>query len=126
MALPHVAGRAENRASIDILCMLQFCCRVKAEVGVAGGAADTEAGQDFDLCLRPEALDQACIEDLIAQHLGAELDVLPAEELALALHNFVEKDDKVGLCVCIVSTPPAASTCVLARQCLHGGKRGNL
>lgn len=47
--------------------------------------------------LRPEALDQARIEDLIRQHLGAgALEVLPDEELGVALHAFVEKDDKVG------------------------------
>jgi hypothetical protein len=52
--------------------------------------------------LRPEALDQQRIEDLVAANLHHALRVLHEEDLALALHNFVEKDDKVGaLCVCV-------------------------
>lgn len=38
---------------------------------------------------------QARIEDLISEHLKEELRVLGEEELGLALHAFVEKDEKV-------------------------------
>ena len=39
---------------------------------------------------------QARIEDLITQNLVEDLSLLKEEELAMALHNFVEKDEKVG------------------------------
>ncbi|GIL58032.1 hypothetical protein Vafri_13231, partial [Volvox africanus] len=65
--------------------------------GTLGAYDDEEGGY-----LRPEALDQSRIEDLIRQHLGPNaLEVLPDDELAVALHNFVEKDDKNALQQCI-------------------------
>ncbi|KAG2430494.1 hypothetical protein HXX76_010017 [Chlamydomonas incerta] len=85
--------------------------RVKPEggggAGGAGGAydgydGDGEGGAGPGGYLRPDALDQARIEDLIRQHLGTNaLEVLPDDELGLALHNFVEKDDKTALQQCI-------------------------
>eukprot|EP00798_Chlamydomonas_sp_ICE-L_P028771 gene28771-31953_t len=62
--------------------------RVKPE-----GAPEDE---DMDI-LRPEALDQARIEDLVAQNLQQDLEVLQEEDLAIALHDYVEKDDKLAL-----------------------------
>ncbi|GAX85793.1 hypothetical protein CEUSTIGMA_g13208.t1 [Chlamydomonas eustigma] len=47
--------------------------------------------------LRPEALDQQRIEDLVASNLKASLRVLHEDDLATALHNFVEKDEKQAL-----------------------------
>ena len=40
---------------------------------------------------RPEAADQAAIEALIAKNLTDGLQLLPEEDLASALHDFVEK-----------------------------------
>ncbi|MEW5311761.1 MAG: hypothetical protein WDW38_003448 [Sanguina aurantia] len=47
--------------------------------------------------LRPEPLDQHRIEDLIAQNLPSDMQVLQQEELANALHDYVEKDNKQAL-----------------------------
>ncbi|GAB4820162.1 hypothetical protein N2152v2_007208 [Parachlorella kessleri] len=55
--------------------------------------------------VRPEALDEARIEDLIAQHLTHNLEILPENvslaawrrELATALHEFVEKDNRTAI-----------------------------
>lgn len=41
--------------------------------------------------IRPEALDERQIEDLIAEHLQQHLEILPEQDLANALHNFVDK-----------------------------------
>ena len=41
--------------------------------------------------IRPEALDERQIEDLIAEHLNQHLEILPEQDLANALHNFVDK-----------------------------------
>eukprot|EP00873_Tetraselmis_striata_P044520 jgi/Tetstr1/464784/TSEL_009530.t1 len=53
--------------------------------------------------LRPEQLDQARIEDLIAEHLGpgASLEVLLEDELRVALHHFVDKDERQALEACV-------------------------
>ena len=67
-------------------------CRTKVE-GAAGVGGEEELGASL---LQLEALDQARIEDLITANLGSCLQILPEEDLALALHNFVEKEDKVG------------------------------
>ena len=61
--------------------------------GAAGVGGEEELGASL---LQLEALDQARIEDLITANLGSCLQILPEEDLALALHNFVEKEDKVG------------------------------
>ena len=50
--------------------------------------------------LRPDALDKTRIEDLIENLLSASenmLEILPEEDLNLALHNFVEKDEKSAI-----------------------------
>lgn len=51
--------------------------------------------------LRPEAMDQARIEDLIAENLHDNLKFLKEEELANALHKFVDKDEKHALAECV-------------------------
>jgi double-strand break repair protein MRE11 len=50
--------------------------------------------------LRPEPLDKTRIEDLIGNLLAASenmLEILPEEDLNLALYNFVEKDEKSAI-----------------------------
>ncbi|KAF8065921.1 MRE11 [Scenedesmus sp. PABB004] len=68
--------------------------RDAAEAGGAAGALGLSS-------LRPEQLDQARIEDLVAANLTARLDILPPDELALALHDFVEKDERAALAACV-------------------------
>lgn len=46
---------------------------------------------------RPETLDEARIEDLIAEHLRQNLEILPEVELTGALREYVDKDDKDAL-----------------------------
>ena len=46
---------------------------------------------------RPEAEDQAAIEALIAKNLTEGLQLLPEDDLASALHDFVEKVGGVGI-----------------------------
>jgi hypothetical protein len=41
--------------------------------------------------LRPEALDQTRIEQLVEENLHAQLQVVEERELANALHEFVDK-----------------------------------
>ncbi|KAK9868394.1 hypothetical protein WJX84_007759 [Apatococcus fuscideae] len=50
---------------------------------------------------RPEAADEKQIEDLIQEHLVQNLEILPEQELAVALHDFVEKDEKQALADCL-------------------------
>lgn len=60
------------------------------------GALDTEN-------LRPEALDQHRIEQLVAENLQTKLQVVEETELANALHDFVDKVGKalkVLSCIC--------------------------
>ncbi|KAL4422894.1 hypothetical protein ABPG75_009091 [Micractinium tetrahymenae] len=52
------------------------------------------AGMAPDALIRPEALDESRIEDLIGQHLQHNLEILPEQVLTDALHEFVEKDNK--------------------------------
>ena len=49
--------------------------------------------------IRPEALDERQIEDLIAEHLNQHLEILPEQDLANALHNFVDKVSPLALSV---------------------------
>jgi len=48
---------------------------------------------------RPEVLDDTRIEDLIGAFLGPSqaLEILPEHELHLALHSFVEKEEKTAI-----------------------------
>ena len=57
---------------------------------------------------------QARIEDLVKANLQARLDILPPEELALALHEFVEKDERSALAACVTAVlteTQAAAVC---------------
>ncbi len=61
---------------------------------------DGSMGDDPELAARPEAADERQIEDLIQEHLVQNLEILPEQELAVALHDFVEKVGiLVGPCV---------------------------
>ena len=66
--------------------IMHVCCVVlgQAPGEVSEGAALTEG-------IRPEALDERQIEDLIAEHLQQHLEILPEQDLANALHEFVDK-----------------------------------
>jgi hypothetical protein len=44
---------------------------------------------------------QARIEDLVAANLQAKLDILHPDDLAQALHQFVEKEEKAALAECV-------------------------
>jgi hypothetical protein len=39
----------------------------------------------------------------VSANLTAQLDILPPDELATALHNFVEKDEKLALAECVTT-----------------------
>lgn len=50
--------------------------------------------------LRPDPLDKSRIEDLIENLLASSdnmLEIFPEEDLHVALHNFVEKDEKSAI-----------------------------
>ncbi|KAL6785333.1 MRE11 [Auxenochlorella protothecoides x Auxenochlorella symbiontica] len=57
----------------------------------------TRAGNAPVVPIRPEALDEAHIEDLVSQHLQHDLELLPEVELAEALHEFVDKENRNAL-----------------------------
>jgi hypothetical protein len=73
--------------------------RVKDEARAAE-AAEIAAGLGLS-SIRPEQLDQARIEDLVAANLSAKLDILHPDDLAQALHQFVEKEEKAALADCV-------------------------
>eukprot|EP00963_Diacronema_lutheri_P008336 scaffold741_cov336-Pavlova_lutheri.AAC.47 len=50
-----------------------------------------------DETCRPELLDQETIEALIAENLTQQLQILGENELGIALHNFVDKDERNAL-----------------------------
>jgi hypothetical protein len=66
---------------------------------------------------RPENLDDTRIEDLIGAFLGPTqtLEILPENELHLALHSFVEKDEKTAIAEYVIAprrtvlSPPLTS-----------------
>jgi hypothetical protein len=55
------------------------------------------------LCCPPPPDPQARIEDLVAANLQAKLDILHPDEMAAALHQFVEKDEKTALSECVTT-----------------------
>ena len=73
--------------------------------------------------IRPEALDERQIEDLIAEHLQQHLEILPEQDLANALHEFVDKVtvspwqlyflNKECLCSFIAANLPHIATYIL-------------
>ncbi|GAV85353.1 Metallophos domain-containing protein/Mre11_DNA_bind domain-containing protein [Cephalotus follicularis] len=50
--------------------------------------------------LRPEELNQQNIEALVAEN-NLKMEILPVDDLDLALHNFVNKDDKLAFYSCL-------------------------
>ncbi|MED6136860.1 meiotic recombination [Stylosanthes scabra] len=52
--------------------------------------------------LRPEELNQQNIEALVAEN-NLKMEILPVNDLDIALHNFVNKDDKNAFYVCVQS-----------------------
>lgn len=72
---------------------LSQCC--------GGGQAPGEVSEAAGLTegIRPEALDEKQIEDLIAEHLQQHLEILPEQDLANALHDFVDKVCLEKLCL---------------------------
>ncbi|CAI0376124.1 unnamed protein product, partial [Linum tenue] len=52
--------------------------------------------------LRPEELNQQNIEALVAEsNLVSSHHILPVNDLDVALHNFVNKDDKMAFYTCV-------------------------
>lgn len=49
------------------------------------------AGEHVAAGIRPSELDERQMEDLIAENLLAQLQILPEQDLGAALHNFVDK-----------------------------------
>ncbi|KAM7250975.1 hypothetical protein ACFE04_022858 [Oxalis oulophora] len=50
--------------------------------------------------LRPEELNQQNIEALVAES-NLKMEILPVDDLDIALHNFVNKDDKMAFYACL-------------------------
>ncbi|KAG1655635.1 hypothetical protein FOA52_008873 [Chlamydomonas sp. UWO 241] len=69
----------------------------KAPVRKARPDGSSRGVDESDEMLRPEQLDQQRIEDLVAANLHDSLRFLHEDDLAAALHDFVEKDDKTAL-----------------------------
>ncbi|PSC71365.1 Double-strand break repair MRE11 [Micractinium conductrix] len=76
----------------DIVLWQKAPQRKAKDAGAAGGA-----GAAAGTLIRPEALDESRIEDLIGQHLQHNLEILQEQTLTDALHEFVEKDNKDSL-----------------------------
>nr|XP_016467934.1 PREDICTED: double-strand break repair protein MRE11-like isoform X4 [Nicotiana tabacum] len=62
--------------------------------------AGKEAKFDDSERLRPEELNQQNIEALVAES-NLKMEVLPVSDLDVALHNFVNKDDKMAFYSCV-------------------------
>ncbi|KAI5412038.1 meiotic recombination [Lathyrus oleraceus] len=72
--------------------ILIFSKASKLEKGV-GKIDDSER-------LRPEELNQQNIEALVAEN-NLKMEILPVNDLDIALHNFVNKDDKMAFYTCV-------------------------
>lgn len=59
-----------------------------------------EAKFDDTERLRPEELNQQNIEALVAEN-NLKMEILPVNDLDVALHNFVSKDDKMAFYACV-------------------------
>ncbi|CAK0786238.1 hypothetical protein CVIRNUC_009451 [Coccomyxa viridis] len=64
-------------------------------------AGDPNAAVPMELGMRPEALDEQQIELLIHEQVHQKLQVILEGEMALALQDFVDKDDKQALASCV-------------------------
>ncbi|KAI8557735.1 hypothetical protein RHMOL_Rhmol04G0032800 [Rhododendron molle] len=60
----------------------------------------SEAKIDGSERLRPEELNQQNIEALVAEN-NLKMEILPVNDLDVALHNFVNKDDKMAFYSCV-------------------------
>ncbi|KAF3453595.1 hypothetical protein FNV43_RR04035 [Rhamnella rubrinervis] len=60
----------------------------------------TDAKIDDSERLRPEELNQQNIEALVAEN-NLKMEILPVNDLDVALHNFVNKDDKMAFYSCV-------------------------
>ncbi|KAM1356608.1 hypothetical protein ACFX13_031438 [Malus domestica] len=60
----------------------------------------SEAKIDDSERLRPEELNQQNIEALVAEN-NLKMEILPVNDLDVALHNFVSKDDKMAFYSCV-------------------------
>nr|POE86834.1 double-strand break repair protein mre11 [Quercus suber] len=60
----------------------------------------SEAKIDDSERLRPEELNQQNIEALVAEN-NLKMEILPVNDLDVALHNFVNKDDKMAFYSCL-------------------------
>ncbi|KAL3143519.1 hypothetical protein ABBQ38_002323 [Trebouxia sp. C0009 RCD-2024] len=94
--------------------------KAKAPGEVSEGAALTEG-------IRPEALDERQIEDLIAEHLQQHLEILPEQDLANALHEFVDKDEKQALHNCVrAALAETQNAAVADRAAAADGQEGDI
>ncbi|KAK9844671.1 hypothetical protein WJX74_005353 [Apatococcus lobatus] len=91
----HFVGKVANPN--DVLLWQKAAAR-RVKKNEDGSIAD-----GGELAARPEAADEKQIEDLIQEHLVENLEILPERELAFALHDFVEKDEKQALAECLRS-----------------------
>uniref|UniRef100_M8BEL6 Double-strand break repair protein n=1 Tax=Aegilops tauschii TaxID=37682 RepID=M8BEL6_AEGTA len=62
----------------------------------------TTTGENIDESekLRPEELNQQTIEALVAEN-NLKMEILPVDDLDIALHDFVSKDDKTAFYACL-------------------------
>ncbi|XWS27950.1 hypothetical protein CRYUN_Cryun25bG0024300 [Craigia yunnanensis] len=66
----------------------------------ASKRSQKEAKMDDSERLRPEELNQQNIEALVAEN-NLKMEILPVNDLDVALHNFVNKDDKLAFYNCV-------------------------
>ncbi|DBA79384.1 TPA: hypothetical protein ACH3X2_000030 [Trebouxia sp. C0005] len=86
----------------------------KAPVRKAKAPGEVSENASLTDGIRPEALDERQIEDLIAEHLQQHLEILPEQDLANALHNFVDKDEKQALHDCVRAALAETQTAAVA------------
>lgn len=86
----------------------------KAPVRKAKAPGEVSESASLTEGIRPEALDERQIEDLIAEHLQQHLEILPEQDLANALHNFVDKDEKQALHDCVRAALAETQTAAVA------------
>lgn len=79
----------------------------RVSLGPAQAAGEVSEGARLTEGIRPEALDERQIEDLIAEHLQQHLEILPEQDLANALHEFVDKVTVGPGSVCPLQPPLA-------------------
>ena len=68
-----------------------YCTHLRCVVTALQAPGEVSESAGLTEGIRPEALDERQIEDLIAEHLHQHLEILPEQDLANALHSFVDK-----------------------------------